>query len=237
MPQERRLAMEFSGVKIEEELLPINPAAHYSMGGIKTDINSSTNINSLYACGEVAQSSIHGANRLGGNSLLEIVTFGKVAGINASNNAKEIKTSTAVESNELSVQKKHIKDLYSYTNELNFYESKEYLGKLFFDNVGLFRNEENLLFAIKELEDIKSKIPYMGIVDKSIEYNKNLVEFLEFINMIEIAEVIARTALSRKESRGAHYRNDYPQESKTYEKNSIIKKVNDDLVLSFEDVE
>lgn len=237
MPQEKRLAMEFSGVKIEEELLPINPAAHYSMGGIKTNINSSTNINSLYACGEVAQSSIHGANRLGGNSLLEIVTFGKVAGINASNNAKEIKGTTKKESNVLEVQKRYIKNIYSYNNELNFYESKEYLGKLFFDNVGLFRNEENLLFAIKELEDIKNKIPYMGIVDKSIEYNKNLVEFLEFVNMIEIAEVIARTALSRKESRGAHYRDDYPKESKTYEKNSIIKKVNDDLVLSFEDVE
>jgi succinate dehydrogenase / fumarate reductase flavoprotein subunit len=236
MPQERKLAMEFSGVKIEEELLPINPAAHYSMGGIKTDINSNTNINSLYACGEVAQSSIHGANRLGGNSLLEIVTFGKVAGINASNNAKEIKIETKDESINLSEQKEYIDKLFSYTNEINFYESKEYLGKLFFDNVGLFRNEENLLFAIKELEEIKSKITQMGISDKSIEYNKNLVEFLEFINMIEIAEIIAKTALNRKESRGAHYRNDYPEESKSYEKNSLIKKVNDNLIISFEDV-
>jgi succinate dehydrogenase / fumarate reductase flavoprotein subunit len=236
MPQERRLAMEFSGVKIEDELLPINPAAHYSMGGIKTDINSNTNINSLYACGEVAQSSIHGANRLGGNSLLEIVTFGKVAGINASNNAKEIKNQNKQESINLSKQKEYINEIYSYTNEINFYESKEYLGKLFFDNVGLFRNEENLLFAIKELNEIKSKITQMGISDKSIEYNKNLVEFIEFKNMVEIAEIIAKTALNRKESRGAHYRNDYPEESESFQKNSLIKKVNDDLILSFEDV-
>ena len=236
MPQEKRLALEFSGIKIEEELLPINPAAHYSMGGVKTDINTNTNINSLYACGEVAQTSIHGANRLGGNSLLEIVTFGKVAGINASKNAKEIKSLEDIESKELSKQIQYIKEIYSYPNEINFYESKEYLGKLFFDNVGLFRNKKNLEFAIKELEIIKSKIPKMGVLDKSTEYNKNLVEFLEFINMIEIAEVIAKTALNREESRGAHYRNDYPEESKSYQKNSLIKKIDNNLVLSFEDV-
>ena len=236
MPQERKLALEFSGVKIEEELLPINPAAHYSMGGIKTDINSNTNINSLYACGEVAQASIHGANRLGGNSLLEIVTFGKVAGIKASNNAKVIKSIDNKESIEFSKQKKYINEIYTYTNEINFYEYKEYLGKLFFENVGLFRNEENLQFAINELEEIKSKISKMGVMDKSIVYNKNLVEFLEFLNMIEIAEVIAKTAQNRKESRGAHYRDDYPEESKSYEKNSLIKKIDNKLVLSFEDV-
>ena len=236
MPQEKRLALEFSNIKLEHELLPINPAAHYSMGGIKTDINSNTNINSLYACGEVAQASIHGANRLGGNSLLEIVTFGKVAGVNASNNAKEIKNNKDKESNEFKKQKQYIKEIYTYTNEINFYESKEYLGKLFFDNVGLFRNEENLQFVINKLDEIKSKIPKMGILDKSIEYNKNLVDFLEFLNMIEIAEVIAKTAKNRKESRGAHYRDDYPEESKSYEKNSLIKKVDNKLILSFEDV-
>ena len=236
MPQERRLALEFSNVRIEKELLPINPAAHYSMGGIKTDINTRTNINSLYACGEIAQSSIHGANRLGGNSLLEIVTFGKIAGINASKNAKEIKTFDDNKSKELLKQQNYIKEIYSYKNEINFYESKEYLGKLFFDNVGLFRNEENLQFAINELDKIKSNISNMGIQDKSIEYNKNLLEFLEFINMIEIAEVIVKTALNRKESRGAHYRDDYPKQSDTYEKNSLIRKVDKELVLSFEDV-
>ena len=236
IPQEKKLAYEFSRVKIEEELLPINPAAHYSMGGIKTDINSSTNINSLYACGEVAQTSLHGANRLGGNSLLEIVSFGKVAGINASNNAKDIKSLEFEESHELSLQKKYIEEIYLYPNKVNFYEYKEYLGKLFFDNVGLFRNEKKLLFAIKELENIKSKITLMGISDKSIQYNKNLVEFIEFLNMIEIAEIIAKSALNRKESRGAHYRDDYPEESKSYEKNSLAKKIDNKLVLSFEDV-
>ena len=236
MPQEKKLALEFSKVNIEEELLPINPAAHYSMGGIKTDIKSKTNIVSLYACGEVAQSSIHGANRLGGNSLLEIVTFGKVAGINASNNAKEIKSIKNTTNKELLKQKKYINHIYTYTNEINFYENKDYLGKLFFDNVGLFRNEQNLKFAIKELEKMKNEIPKMGILDKSKQYNKNLVEFLEFINMIEIAEVIARTALNRKESRGSHYRNDYPEERESYQKNSLIKKINNNLLLSFEDV-
>ena len=102
MPQERKLALEFSNIKIEEELLAITPAAHYSMGGIKTDINSQTNIKNLYACGECAEASIHGANRLGGNSLLEIVTFGKIAGINASNKAKEINVTVVTDKGEIS---------------------------------------------------------------------------------------------------------------------------------------
>ena len=133
-------------------------------------------------------------------------------------------------------QKTYINQIYTYTNEINFYENKDYLGKLFFDNVGLFRNEQNLKFAIKELEKIKNKIPKMGILDKSKQYNKNLVEFLEFLNMIEIAEVIARTALNRKESRGSHYRNDYPEERESYQKNSLIKKIDNNLQLSFEEV-
>jgi succinate dehydrogenase / fumarate reductase flavoprotein subunit len=91
MPQERSLAINYSNIKIEDEILPIAPASHYSMGGIKTDINAKTSIKNLFACGECAEALIHGANRLGGNSLLEIVTFGKVAGLNASNEAKEIK--------------------------------------------------------------------------------------------------------------------------------------------------
>ena len=80
MPQERRLALEFSNVKLEEELLPINPAAHYTMGGIKTILMDKQILENLYACGECAQANIHGANRLGGNSLLEIVTLGKHIG-------------------------------------------------------------------------------------------------------------------------------------------------------------
>ncbi|MGB1226289.1 MAG: FAD-dependent oxidoreductase [Poseidonibacter sp.] len=237
MPQEKRLAYEFSNVKIEKELLPINPAAHYSMGGIKTDINTKTNIKSLYACGEVAQASIHGANRLGGNSLLEIITLGKVAGINASVNASNIDINLDKESINFIKQKEFIDAIYTYSNEINFYEKKDTIGKLFFDKVGLFRNKENLEVAINEVNEIKEQLKSMGISDKSKEYNKNLIEFIEFINMINIAEIITKTALQRKESRGAHYRDDYPKEQDEYQKNSLVRKQNNELEIDFEDVE
>ncbi|APW64384.1 hypothetical protein LPB137_00325 [Poseidonibacter parvus] len=236
MPQEKRLALEFSNVKIEEELLPINPAAHYSMGGIKTDIDSKTNIKSLYACGEVAQASIHGANRLGGNSLLEIVTLGKIAGTNASKNNIKSSNNINKETASFTKQKNFINEVYSYTNEINFYYEKEKLGKLFFNNVGVFRNDENLTLALIDVLAMKQKIKQMGIQDKSRIYNKNLIEFIEFINMIDIAEIIIKTAIQRKESRGAHYRDDYPFELNAYQKNSFAKILNNELQIDFEDV-
>ena len=139
MPQERRLALDYSNIKIEEQLLPITPASHYSMGGIKTDKDSKTNIKNLFACGECAEASIHGANRLGGNSLLEIVTFGKIAGINASNEAKQINEIN--KPNTISKEINRINEIYNYPNEINFYDKKDEIGKLLYDNLGLFRNE------------------------------------------------------------------------------------------------
>ena len=122
MPQERTLALEFSNVKLESELLAITPAAHYSMGGIKTDINCKTNILNLYACGECAQSFIHGANRLGGNSLLEIVTFGKVAGINASKEAQIMDDFILSNNKQFEKDKGLIEDIYSLPNKISFYQ-------------------------------------------------------------------------------------------------------------------
>ncbi|MDD2886337.1 MAG: FAD-dependent oxidoreductase [Aliarcobacter sp.] len=233
MPQERNLALEYSNIKIEEELLPITPAAHYSMGGIKTDINAITNIKNLYACGECAQANIHGANRLGGNSLLEIVFFGKVAGINASNDAKEVIT---IKSNPIQLDKdtNFIKDIYNYSNEINFYKEKESLGNLLFKNLGLFRTNTEMQEMLNILNDLEKNIKNMGIGDKSITYNKNLVEFIEFINIIKVSKLVTTSAIIRLESRGSHFRLDYPTQNIIYEKNSLIKDSEDSI--EFEDV-
>ena len=233
MPQERRLAFDYSNIRIENELLPITPAAHYTMGGIKTDINSQTNINNLYACGECAQSFIHGANRLGGNSLLEIVTFGKIAGINASNKAKNTFNSNF----DVNISiKNFIDDIYNYPNKINFYHSKDEIGKDLFNKLGLFRSEHKISELINKLEEIKSNFNYMGIYDKSRQYNKNLIDFLEFRNIIDLSIIVAKCSLLREESRGSHFRLDYPLESENYEKSSLIKKVNDKIKIDFEDI-
>jgi len=236
MPQERRLAYEFLGIKIEEELLPINPAAHYTMGGIKTNDKAQTNIKNLYACGECAQHGVHGANRLGGNSLLEIIAFGKIAGKSASKNAKMMVTIKKIETTKLKKDEMYIQSLYEYSNDINFYELKQELGKILFDKVGLFRNEEDLSQALEKVELWQKQYPKMGISDKSKYYNKNLIEFIEFKHMLELSAIIINCAISRKESRGAHFRNDFPKVNDAYDKESIVYAVNKQFQLNFEDV-
>lgn len=234
MPQERRLALEFLNLKMEEDLIPITPSAHYCMGGVLCDEKTQTSIKNLFACGECSQSGIHGANRLGGNSLQEIITFGKLAGKEATKSAsrnplkEESNTKTYLE------DKKAIEAIYELPNEINFYEKKNLLGKSNFKNIGLFRDEKNMLKSLEEIKEFKSNLHKMGIGDKSKIYNKNLVEFIEFKNSLELSEIIVKSALNRKESRGAHFRIDYPKEDRSYEKNSIALYKEENLCLDFE---
>lgn len=235
LPQERDLALEYSNIKIENELLPITPAAHYSMGGIKTDIHGKTNIKNLYACGECAQSFVHGANRLGGDSLLEIVTYGKIVGLTASNESKNILDKTD-SSNQLYLDEEFINKLFTYPNEVNFYDIKEEIGNLLFKNLGLFRNKKDMLTLLEKLEVIKTNISKLGIGDKSKIFNKNLVEFLEFINIVNISILTVLCAEKRLESRGSHFRLDYPEKNDLFEKTSLLKKIGNDILIEFEEI-
>lgn len=235
LPQERSLALNYSNIKIEDEILPITPAAHYTMGGIKTDINTKTNIENLFACGECAEVSIHGANRLGGNSLLEIVTFGKVAGINAANKAKEVEEHISINSlikNDID----KINDIFNLENKINFYQEKVKIGNLLFNNLGVFRTSTKMKVLLDELTKTKENLIYMGINDKSKIYNKNLIELLEFRNIINVAILVCKSALKREESRGSHFRLDYPNKNDEYQKNSILILQNNEIELKFEDI-
>lgn len=236
MPQERRLALEFSNVKLEDELLPINPAAHYTMGGIKTNINGQTNIKNLYACGECAQANIHGANRLGGNSLLEIVTLGKHVGSYVSSNINNISINEDDCLSKIESINKDIKEILEYENEINLYSMKDKVGQILFDKAGLFKDENSLNEALKQINVIKNSLHKIGVVDKQKEYNKNLLEFLEFRNILDISLVVIECALNRKESRGSHYRIDYPRIDNTYLKNTKILYEENKASCSFEDV-
>ena len=236
MPQERRLAYEFSNIRLEDELLPINPAAHYSMGGIKVDLNGETSIKNLYAVGESAQANIHGANRLGGNSLLEIVTLGRVIGKNASIKSKDIDINDISINNQLNQDKTYIKSLLQYPNEINFYTKKNTLGSDLYKYLGLFREAKGMKKLHNEILKIKDSITSMGTSDKSKHYNKNLSEFIEFINIVELAEVLVLSSLHREESRGSHYRIDFKNEDTLLQKNSITYIKDSSLVIEFEDI-
>lgn len=224
MPQEYNLAYEFTGLKMDEHVIEITPSTHYTMGGIKVDIDGKTNINNLYACGECASSRVHGANRLGGNSLLEIITFGRVTGKNASLLIKNIPDFDITIYNDTSKLGTKIDEIFNLPNEINFYEIKNQLGKLLFENVGLFREDKKLNEALATVEQWVEHLPKMGITDKSKNYNTELKEFLEFENMVVLAKTIILSAIHRKESRGAHFRTDFTHENSTFDKTTIVKK-------------
>lgn len=236
MPQEQRLAKEFSHIDICTELLPINPAAHYSMGGIQTNVSCETSIQNLYACGECAQTGIHGANRLGGNSLQEIITFGKQAGINASRKAERTQSHIKPFCKQFQSDRHFIEAVYGFSNQIDFYEKKTFMGKIFFRNIGLYRTDMNMKAVLKQIRQWQSEFTFMGIADKSKVFNKNLQEFIEFGNMLELSEIVTVSAISRCESRGSHYRSDHPFEVESYQKNSIAKKIDGILAVDFEEV-
>jgi len=230
MPQEYNLALEFAKLKLDSDLIAIQPSAHYTMGGIKTDIDGKTNIKNLFAVGECSSNGVHGANRLGGNSLLEIITFGKRVGLKASESLKGISIEDK-EYKELDLSIKNIQDIFDMPNLEDFYKYKKQLGEMFYKKVGLFRKEDELNSVLDILCNWQEKLPSMGINDKSKTYNTNLKEFLEFRHMLNLSKTIVLSALKRCESRGAHYRSDFPDTLDEFSKNIIITKKNNEILL------
>ena len=233
MPQELRLIKDVLNLNVENDLIPITPAAHYTMGGILTNVSCETSIKNIFACGEVAQNNIHGANRLGGNSLLEIITFGKIAGENAIINANKI---TKTESIKKENSSNFVELILNKKNEKSIYQIKKELSSLLFKNVGLFRTKKELEYAKERLEILEEEYNLTGIEDKARLYNKNLLDYIELGNIILVSKLTIISALKREESRGSHYRIDYPEMLKEYEKISIIKLDNKNIVHSFEEI-
>ena len=209
LPQERKLAKLYENVDPVSDIMPIKPVAHYTMGGIAVDARAESSLRGLFAVGECANHNVHGANRLGGNSLLELVVFGKEAGDSAAQyaqNVADITTSSAEQA-----LKDTLEEIKSYTNEIDFYQKREALGELFYKSAGIKRNEKALLSALEQVKAMQHELPKMGVRDQSEVYNTNLLEFLEFQNLLALAEVMLVSMLERKESRGAHAREDMPQ--------------------------
>ncbi|MBD3798117.1 MAG: FAD-binding protein, partial [Campylobacterales bacterium] len=198
LPQERKLAKLYENVDPVYDLIPIKPVAHYTMGGIAVDHRSQTSLAGLYACGECANHNVHGANRLGGNSLLEIIVFGREAGKNAASEAKEIGSLSVPSATPCFLDQE-------FKNTIDFYKYKEKLGNLLYHKVGIVRKTSELEQALGEIETIRSLLGDMGWSDTSQVCNTNKQEFLEFRNILEISEIVVKSALDRKESCGVHY--------------------------------
>ncbi len=233
LPQERKLAKLYENVDPVYDLIPVKPVAHYTMGGIEVDANSQTKLRGLFAVGECANHRVHGANRLGGNSLLELVVFGKQAGESAAEYAKKFTKSI-----DITLQTKSANNFITgvkyFTNQIDFYQKREFIGNIFYNNAGISRDEMGLKAVLGAIRQIQKEIPFMGPKDKSKVYNTNLVEFIEFGNMVELCEIILVCAISRNESRGAHFRADIPQENDmAYKAHTITWKEDSVLCADF----
>lgn len=221
MPQEVHLCRLYENIDPIKELIPIKPVAHYSMGGI--DVNRElevTGLKNCYAVGECSNAKVHGANRLGGNSLLEIISLGRLAG----ENAYKLNVDYSNRDNQqLQKEQEYIESLFEeYPWERNFYQIQDELGRKFYNDAGVVRDNTKLNNLLNELRVIKADIDNMGIGDKERKNNTNLVEFLQFKNILEVGEVILDSAIVRDESRGAHYKEAFPnQDDKLYRANSL----------------
>ncbi|PHR59071.1 MAG: succinate dehydrogenase [Arcobacter sp.] len=233
LPQERKLAISYEGIDPVVDLIPIKPVAHYTMGGIDVDENTMSCVRGLFAAGETANNKIHGANRLGGNSLLELVVFGRHSGKMAAQYAKENEVKPA-NKQQLQDDIELINKIKNFSSEINFYEKREILGNAFYEKAGIKRNDKDLNSLLKETQDLLKNLPLMGPSDKSKVYNTNLVEFLEFSNVLTLGEVLVSGALARTESRGAHFREDMPQkDDEQFMAHTLVHKEEGKLCINF----
>ncbi len=235
LPQEMKLCKIHENLDMAKDLIPIKSVAHYTMGGIEVDQKlQASGLKGCFAVGECSNAHIHGANRLGGNSLLEIISMGLIAGENASNYKPKSKFK---ENNQLNKDRAFINTVYNtFTNQINFYEKREFLGKILYHNAGVIRKDMGLKEALAALQQMQREFTFMGISDKSKEFNTNLIDFIEFGNTLEVAEMLLVGALHRNESRGAHFREDFKETNDTFKAHSIFWKEDGVLCTEFKDV-
>jgi succinate dehydrogenase / fumarate reductase flavoprotein subunit len=205
------IALSFAGVDCVHELIPIQPTAHYSMGGIPTDINGRVpGVSGLFAAGECACVSVHGANRLGGNSLLEAIVFGRRAGISAVRYVKKAAIG-GVSSRTLDSIEHEFYGLAQMDGSESVADIKNDLQTVMTEKCGIFRDSRKLAEAVKETRILRERFNNIGISDRGMIFNTEMMEALELRNLLDFSEVIAASALAREESRGAHYRTDHPE--------------------------
>ncbi|WP_042702496.1 fumarate reductase (CoM/CoB) subunit TfrA [Methanobrevibacter arboriphilus] len=207
------------GVDIRKQPMEVAPTAHHFMGGVRIDENCRSTVSNLFAAGEAA-GGVHGANRLGGNALADTQVFGKRAGISASKAAKS--SDFEINNEEIKNEIDRIDKLFKKGSILPF-EIKKELQNLMWDKVAIIRNEKDLKEALSHIKTLKEKLNDMD-VNNETHYNKGLQEALEVINMVEIAELTVKSALIRKESRGAHFREDFPDTKEEWKKSIVMNK-------------
>lgn len=211
------------GVDIRKTPMEIYPTMHHVCGGVKINKNGQTNIKGLYAAGEVV-GGIHGANRLGGNSIADGQVFGRRAAIKAALYSQKKNKAVSTNKKEITSYLLEIEDLLKRKEGEDTYQLEEILKNTMWDKVGMVRTEESLQEADTMAQRLMERAKNIKVKLTSRQRNKELQDALELINMLKTARLFIKAALIRKESRGAHYRSDYPERSEKWQKNIILKK-------------
>jgi len=200
---------DLADVDITAQPMEVGPTMHYIMGGVKVGADTAeSRVLGLYAAGEVT-GGMHGANRLGGNSLSDLVVFGRRAGLGAAQYAKQLSTAPNVDDDQVQMAIKEMEEPFSRKDGINPYDLQKQLNQIMSTYVGIYREESDLLIGLKKLQELKAKLKQVvAIGDKHYNPGWHLCHDLK--NMLIASEAITRSALSRKESRGAHCRIDFP---------------------------
>ena len=215
LPDITEFARTYLGVEPYTEPVPVFPTCHYFMGGIPTNIkaevlqDNDTVVPGLYAAGEVACVSVHGSNRLGTNSLLDINVFGRRAGIYAAEYAAQADWVELPEGGELPTVE-HIENLRSATGSERVADIRAELQESMDADMQVFRDEDSIRRALAKIEELRGRYENVSVQDKGRRFNLDLLEGMELGYLLDIAEAMTLAALGRKESRGGHYREDYP---------------------------
>jgi succinate dehydrogenase / fumarate reductase flavoprotein subunit len=209
LPLIREVCIKFVGIDPIEKPIPIRPVAHYSMGGIETDINGLTRVRNIWAAGEAACVSLHGANRLGSNSTAECLVWGGITGEEIARALPSLPKPTRLSEQSWLAQQARLKAITGRQGSEDLYVLRRELRTLMDNYVGVFRKGEDLATALEQIRAIRARAGRAPIADRSAAYNSNLFHALELDNLIDLAEVTVMGALAREESRGAHARRDF----------------------------
>jgi succinate dehydrogenase / fumarate reductase flavoprotein subunit len=210
LPLIRDVAIKLGGVDPVKEPIPIRPAAHYSMGGIKANIRTETSIRGLYAAGECSCLSLHGANRLGTNSTAECLVFGAVAGEEAAKYAMSVGFREFPHEKVAAEEKRVYDGILGSEGSEKVPQLRDEMRRLMNTKVWIFRTGEELKSALKEVRALKERFKHIKVEDKGKTFNTGFTAALQLDFMLDLAEVTIISALARTESRGAHSRLDYP---------------------------